>query len=71
MVREYPGGSNSVMFGVFDGHGSDGAKVSKHLVASLPEILVNSDAWKVLIASCRFFVTAHKCIDTMVPQLVY
>ena len=47
VVREYLGGKNICFFGVFDGHGQDGAKVSNQLVANLPFYLTKSKSFEV------------------------
>ena len=47
VVREYLGGKNICFFGVFDGHGQDGAKVSNQLVSNLPFYLTKSKSFEV------------------------
>lgn len=47
VVREYLGGKNICFFGVFDGHGADGAKVSNQLVSNLPYFLTNCKSFEV------------------------
>ena len=56
MVREYLGGKNVCFFGVFDGHGSDGAKVSNQLVANLPYFLTNCKSFEVGFLSIAVLV---------------
>lgn len=48
VVREYLGGKNVCFFGVFDGHGQDGAKVSNQLVTTLPYFLTKDKQFEVL-----------------------
>ena len=45
-MKERLGGQDVVFFGVFDGHGYDGGKVSQAVVRSLPELIQNSEAYK-------------------------
>ena len=46
-ICEFPGKANSVLFGVFDGHGPQGRKVSLALARELPGALASSREWKV------------------------
>lgn len=45
-MREFPGDAEAALFGVFDGHGPYGQKVSQTLTNLLPEKLVSSDSWQ-------------------------
>ncbi len=46
VVKERLGGQDVIFFGVFDGHGYDGGKVSQAVVRSLPELIQNSESYK-------------------------
>lgn len=48
-MREFLGVKNICFFGVFDGHGADGAKVSNELVGKLPYFLMNCAAFEVIV----------------------
>lgn len=47
VVKEGMGGSNTCFFAVFDGHGSDGAKVSRHLANTMPRLIASSEEFRV------------------------
>lgn len=52
IVKSAFGGEEIGFFGVFDGHGSDGAKVSQHLMHNLPKRLSASEEFQVPHPSC-------------------
>ena len=64
-VQEFPGSNNCILFGVFDGHGPHGRRVSSALAADLPQLLVASNAWKV---SARFACCAGQASGNSVPR---
>lgn len=47
MIEEYIGGDTACFFGVFDGHGAEGAKISQHLKHNLPRDLSEAIQWRV------------------------
>jgi serine/threonine protein phosphatase PrpC len=64
IVKEFLGGKRNCFFGVFDGHGSDGAKVSSHLVSAMPHFLTNCEAFKVELSGG--VVTAEWCLGCII-----
>lgn len=51
VADEFLGGSETALFGVFDGHGIDGRKVSNGIAARLPKLLADCTDFK----ACRKF----------------
>lgn len=51
MIHEGLCGGSNALFAVFDGHGVEGEKCSRHVASSLPPMLVHSPKFKV---SCPF-----------------
>ncbi len=47
MIHEGLGGQNNLLLAVFDGHGQEGDKVSRHVAATLPGLMANSSAFRV------------------------
>lgn len=46
VIKENIGGKEGLLFGVFDGHGSQGKLVSQHVAHTLPRLVVQSPAFK-------------------------
>ena len=46
VVTDFPERSHCVIFGVFDGHGPNGRRVSSALADGLPRMLTASPDWK-------------------------
>lgn len=51
VIHEGLGGQNNMLLAVFDGHGQEGDKVSRHVAATLPGLMANSSALRVCDSS--------------------
>ena len=48
MIHEGLGGGSNALFAVFDGHGVEGEKCSRHVAGQLPSMLAHCAKYKVL-----------------------
>ena len=75
MADEFLGGSETALFGVFDGHGIDGRKVSNGIAARLPKLLADCTDFKACqrfrhVRGSRHPACAHQTGDMILLRSV-